>query len=238
MSERLATDVAVPALLVLLGAALLAAALGAWPPLVAVETGSMEPTVERGDLVVVASVDRFPWGGVNGDEIRGGAGNDDGTQAPDAHGPVDREVDDHEHATGDVIVFTRPNDDGAPILHRVAFAVEAGEDWTRRADPERTDGDCEELRYCPAPHGGYVTYGDANDEYDQSAGIAPVVAPTWIDAKAVATIPNAGWPRLAMDVAIDRFGTAPVLVSVVWSGAVLGGVGSIVLGRLREDPPT
>lgn len=204
MTDRLVRDLLAPVLLVLLGAALLVAVLGAWPPLVAVETGSMEPSIERGDLVIVA--------GVDGDGIDG----------------------DGDSVDGDVIVFTQPDDDGAPILHRVAFAVEAGEDWTRRGDPARIGGDCDELRHCPAPHDGYVTYGDANDEYDQSAGIAPVVNPAWIDAKAVLTVPYAGWMRLAIGIAIDRFGAVPVGVAFVGSSALLGGMGSVLLGRLRE----
>ena len=207
MTDGLASDILAPVLLVLLGAALLVAVLGTWPPLVAVETGSMEPSIERGDLVIVAGVD---GAGVAGD------------------GGVD----------GDVIVFTRPDDDGAPILHRVAFAVEAGEDWTRRGDPARIDGDCDELRHCPAPHDGYVTYGDANDEYDQSAGIAPVVDPAWIDAKAVASVPYAGLLRLAVVAAIDRFGPVPVGVAFVGSSALLGGLGAVLVGRFRDDAST
>ena len=188
-------------LIVLLGAALLVSLLGVWPPLVAVETGSMEPSIDRGDLVVVAGVT---------------TGNGGLT-------------------AGDVIVFTRPDDDGTPILHRVAFGVEAGEDWTLRGDPALIADDCEELRHCPAPHDGYITYGDANDEYDQSAGIAPVVDPAWIDARAVASVPSAGWPRLAAGIAVDRFGPVPVGVAFVGGSALLGGLSAVLFGRVRDE---
>ena len=44
---------------VLLVGLLLFAASGIWPPMVAVESTSMEPNMERGDLVFVMSEDRF-----------------------------------------------------------------------------------------------------------------------------------------------------------------------------------
>ncbi|WP_418282215.1 S26 family signal peptidase [Halorubrum sp. DTA98] len=215
MNPRLAGDVVRPVLLVAVATLLIVAIAGAWPPLVAVETGSMEPTVERGDLVVVTATDRFPWGGVS-------AGDEPVRAAPADGG-------------GDVIVFSVPDDDGPPILHRVAFAVEAGEDWTRRGDDGLIGGDCRELRHCPAPHDGYVTRGDANDEYDQSAGIAPVVRPEWIHSKALVSLPSLGWPRLGFDLAVSRVGVAPVLLVVGGGTALLGGVGFVLLGRLRND---
>ncbi|SNR25398.1 signal peptidase, endoplasmic reticulum-type [Halorubrum vacuolatum] len=186
------------------------AVLGAWPPFVAVESGSMEPAIERGDLVVVTAIDRGPWGGIDGSSTPGS-----------------------ESGSGDIIVFSPPGHEGPPILHRVAFAVESGEDWTERGDGDLIDGECETLRYCPAPHDGYITYGDANGEYDQSAGLAPVVHPDWIDARAAVTVPHLGWPRLGFDAAVAHFGTVGVVAVgtfIAFSGGVLG----VLLGRVYD----
>jgi len=203
-----------PAVAVLVVALVATAVVGAWPPLVAVESGSMAPEVERGDLVVVTATDRFPWGDVTGHA------------APDA--PT-RFGD-----TGDVIVFDPPDDGFGPILHRAAFPVSAGDDWTDRADPSLLDGDCADIDACPAPHDGYITYGDANGEYDQSAGIAPVVREEWIRAKAVIAVPDIGWFRLAVDAAIGRVGLVPTAVGVGGIAAATGGIGAVLLGRIRS----
>ena len=201
-----------PAAAVLLVALVVAAAAGAWPPFVAVESGSMEPTVERGDLVVVTSTERFPWGGLVGNAEPG---------APTRLG-----------GTGDVVVFDPPDGGRRPILHRIAFPVSAGEDWTDRANPALLDGDCAAIEACPAPHDGYITYGDANGEYDQSAGIAPVVREEWISAKALVSVPNLGWFRVGVDAAIARLGLLPTAVGVVGTAAVAGGFGAVLLGRI------
>jgi len=176
----------------------------------------MAPEVERGDLVVVTSTERFPWGGL--------VGSDDAAAPTRLGGP------------GDVAVFTRPEAEGRPILHRVAFSVTAGEDWTKRADPALLDGDCAELSACPAPHDGYITYGDANGEYDQSAGIAPVVREEWIHAKALFSVPNLGWFRVGIDAAVAGVGVAPAALGVVGTAGLLGGVGAVLLGRWRRRP--
>lgn len=204
-----------PLLAIALLAALGVAAIGAWPPLVAVESGSMAPGVERGDMVVVAAPDRVPWG----DGVVGSAEAD----APERF-----------ESAGDVVVFSSPDAPNRPILHRVAFAVTAGEDWTERADPARLDAECADLRSCPAAHDGYVTYGDANDAYDQSAGIAPVVREEWIHAKAVASIPSVGYLRIGVDAAAERFGPIPVWIGLVSGLAGLGGLGAILLERIRN----
>ena len=204
-----------PAAVVLVVALLLVTVVGAWPPLVAVESGSMEPSVERGDLVVVTAVDRFPW---------------DDPVGSDAVNPPTR-LD----GNGDVVVFTSPIDPHRPILHRVAFRVTAGEDWTDRADPDRLGGaDCADIAACPAPYDGYVTYGDANAEYDQSAGIAPVVHEELIHAKALFSVPYLGFPQLAVDAAVARFGVVPAGVGTLVAVSFLSGTGAYLLGRARD----
>lgn len=202
-----------PTAVVLVVALVAAAVVGTWPPLVAVESGSMAPGVERGDLVVVTATDRFPWSGITGHTE---------PSAPTRLGNA-----------GDVVIFDPPADRYGPILHRIAFPVAAGDDWTTRADPSLLDGDCADVEACPAPHDGYITYGDANGEYDQSAGIAPVVRAEWIHAKAMVSVPELGWFRLAVDAAIARIGLLPTAVGLGGIAAAAGGVGAVLLGRIR-----
>ncbi|MFC7324434.1 S26 family signal peptidase [Halorubrum rutilum] len=210
--NRKAAGLLAPAAAVLLVALVVAAVAGAWPPFVAVESGSMEPAVERGDLVVVTATDRFPWGGLVGHAEPG---------APTRLG--DR---------GDVVVFEPPDAGTRPILHRIAFPVSAGEDWTDRADPALLDGDCDDIAACPAPRDGYVTYGDANGEYDQSAGIAPVVREEWISAKALVSAPDLGWFRVGVDAGIARLGLLPTAVGVGGAAALAGGFGAVLIGLI------
>jgi len=176
----------------------------------------MAPEVERGDLVVVTSTDRFPWGGLVGAAESG---------APTTFG-----------SAGDVIVFDPPDDGQRPILHRIAFPVTDGEDWTDRADPALLDGDCSTIAACPAPHDGYITYGDANGEYDQSAGIAPVVRE--VDHRQSAVLRPE--PRLVSDRRRRRdspVGSPPNRRGFGGLAAVTGGFGAVLLGRItaRRD---
>ena len=203
-----------PAVAVVVVAVLLAALVGTWPPFVAVESGSMTPGVERGDLVVVTAADRAPWG--------------------DLETAADPDAPTRLGGTGDVVVYTVPGAGGRPVFHRLAFPVEAGEDWTERADPALLSGDCAELTTCPAPYDGFVTRGDANELYDQSAGIAPVVPEEWIDGKALFAVPNLGWVRVWIDAASARYGGVATGVVLVGAAGLAGGVGALFLGRLRR----
>ncbi|WP_224334095.1 S26 family signal peptidase [Haloprofundus halobius] len=175
----------------LVGAALFAVA-GVWPPMVAVESGSMQPNLDRGDLVFVTAVDRY----------------DDGTAGPDGVMTVhEAEASAHERfgEPGDVVVFVDPDGTGAPTLHRAHFWVEEGEDWYGRADrsaiPSGVD-DCSELANCPATHAGYVTKGDGNAHYDQAVGRTDPVRTEWVRGKANAGIPKLGWVRLVVAEAV------------------------------------
>ncbi|TKX46222.1 S26 family signal peptidase [Halorubrum sp. ARQ200] len=203
-----------PAVAVVVAAVLLFALVGTWPPFVAVESGSMAPGVERGDLVVVTAADRAPWG--------------DLSTAADPNAPA------RLGGTGDVVVYTVPGADGRPVFHRLAFAVDAGEDWTERADPALLAADCADLATCPAPYDGYVTYGDANELYDQSAGIAPVVPDEWIAGKALFAVPNLGWIRVGVEAAAARYGGVATGVVLVGIAGLAGGVGALLLGRVRR----
>ncbi|WP_435066390.1 S26 family signal peptidase [Halobaculum sp. EA56] len=177
-------DAARTALAVAVVVAALVAVTGVWPPMVAVESGSMEPGLERGDLVVLSEPERVGEGTV--------AGVRTARDAP----PSDRSFG----GPGDVIVFSSPTGPASPIIHRARFHVEAGENWYAEANPEYLPAgvdSCRELASCPAPHAGFVTKGDANAEYDQVNGNSPIVTPSRIRAEARFEVPYLGYLRLA-----------------------------------------
>jgi len=183
-----AREVVVSVGAVLLDGALLFAASGVWPPLVAVESGSMEPAMQRGDLVYLVGPDRGAPAVATGE-----------TGIVSAHSaePVDYR---RFGGPGDVIVYAPPSRDGAPIIHRAMFWVEAGENWHARADPRSLGGaeDCGDLVHCPAPHAGFITKGDNNGVYDQvgnGRGSEPV-RPSWVVGTAEYRVPYLGWLRL------------------------------------------
>jgi signal peptidase len=161
--------------------------------MVAVESGSMEPVMERGDLVFIVDADRYAGDAAEtGGVVTGQAG------AAAGH----RSFGDY----GDVIVFDPPNRNGAPIIHRAKFWVEDGENWVDQANASHlSDQRCESdddpqtdtaLRNCPAPHAGFVTKGDANPSYDQARGLAPPVRPEWVTGTAEVRVPGIGLIRL------------------------------------------
>jgi len=181
---------------VLLVGLLLFAASGIWPPMVAVESSSMEPNMERGDLVFVMSEDRFVPDAAPTHE-------DESTGVV----PADRatEVDYAEfNRPGDVIVYNR---DGSsrytPVIHRAMLWVEDGENWYGRANPDAVGNadSCRALQHCPAPHAGFITKGDndvTNDHYDQVTGLSAPVKPAWVIGTAEFRVPYLGQIRLLL----------------------------------------
>lgn len=173
------------ALIVLAIGLVLFAISGVWPPMVAVESGSMEPNMEKGDLVFVTEPDRF---------APDAATNDVGVVTYS-----EGQASDYRSfgSFGSVIVFHEPGRFGPPIIHRARFYVEEGENWFDRANESYVTGEsCEEIRNCPAPHDGFITKGDNNPRYDQVSGIAPPVQKSWITGVARIRIPYLGWIRL------------------------------------------
>jgi signal peptidase len=162
---------------------------GVWPPFVTVTSGSMEPEMSRGDLILLELT--------TADSPPGGYG-DTGIV------PVDR-AESAGHTAfgdpGDVIIY-RPDGSTSetPIIHRAHFWVDEGEDWYERANPEFLGGaiDCTELANCPAPNAGFVTKGDANQVYDQALAFSTPVEPDWIIAEANFRIPYIGWIRIIL----------------------------------------
>ncbi|WP_232703327.1 S26 family signal peptidase [Halobacterium wangiae] len=171
---------------------LLFAVSGVWPPLVAVESGSMQPNMEKGDLVFVMEEQRF-----SPDYATGETGVVPARTAADENF---RKFGSY----GDVVVYKpNGNDRQTPVIHRVRFWVDAGENWYDEADDRYVGGadNCQELRNCPAPHAGFITKGDnavTNDYYDQAKGISEPVRPSWIEGTAEYRIPYLGWVRLTV----------------------------------------
>ncbi|MFC7205098.1 S26 family signal peptidase [Haloferax namakaokahaiae] len=172
---------------VLLIGALLFAVSGVWPPMVAVESGSMDPHMQKGDLIFITGPERFtPDAAVDGTSVvTAETGAEMGYRSFKGYGSV--------------IVYDNPSIGGPPIIHRSMLWVEEGENWYDRANPEYMGADnCEELRYCPAPYAGFITKGDANPGYDQVSGISAPVKPEWVQGVARVRIPYLGWVRLTL----------------------------------------
>ncbi|NGM68694.1 S26 family signal peptidase [Natronolimnobius sp. AArcel1] len=163
---------------------------GVWPPMVAIESPSMEPNANTGDLVFVVDTERF----VGDDPVEGTGVVPMTTGEDNGHEKFGQ--------AGDVIIFA-PDGDAheTPIIHRAHFWVDEGDDWVAQADPDIIgDTTCEQVSTCPAEHAGFITKGDATDGYDQHGNHASdVVKPDWITSKASFRIPWLGHVRLAFE---------------------------------------
>lgn len=184
---------------------LLFAISGVWPPMVAVESGSMDPHMQKGDLIFVTEPGRY---------------------MPDyAHADTGvvtyRTGEQEEYRTfeeyGSVVVYNNPSTFGPPIIHRARFWVADGENWYDKANKQFIAAEsCSELRNCPAPHAGFVTKGDNNPYYDQANGISSPVKPEWVVGTARLRIPYLGWVRLGLSGAAV---SNPVVPGVASAGA-------------------
>lgn len=179
------TDIVSSAGSVLLVGVLLFAVSGVWPPLVAIESPSMDPNIKEGDLVFVMEEERFSGPG-------------------DRSGVVTAASDDSYRKfqqPGDVIVYEPDgNSRQTPIIHRAMLWVDAGENWYDRANENYIGSadNCEELTSCPADHAGFITKGDNNGRYDQvgSTPISEPVKPGWVVGTAELRVPFLGQVRL------------------------------------------
>ena len=177
---------------------LLFAISGVWPPMVAIESGSMQPNIGVGDLVFVMEEERFP--------------SDDAIEDTGVATVYSTNQSDFRkfNRPGDVIVYEpNGNERATPVIHRAQFFVEEGENWYERADPEHLPNDvdsCEDLQHCPAEYDGFITRGDnptSNKRYDQVQGVSRPVKPDWVIGTAEFRMPGLGWLRL-------NFQTGPV----------------------------
>ncbi|WP_049924217.1 S26 family signal peptidase [Halopiger djelfimassiliensis] len=201
------------ALVVVLGLVLFAIS-GIWPPLVVIESPSMTPNMQTGDLVFVVDDDRF----VGDDHV-------DGTGIVPRENGVETG---HEKFgdPGDVIVFKPDGSESrTPVIHRAHFWVEEGENWVEtKADPVAVDGrTCDELAACPAPHDGFVTKGDANGGYDQlpnRGAETTVIKPEWVTGKAMVRAPWIGYLRLTVESKLSAMGPSTPAAGPLETGRV------------------
>ena len=164
---------------------LLFAISGVWPPLVAIESGSMEPHIDTGDLVFVMDEDRFAGEGAYADT----------GVVPANRGAATRYTTFQQ--SGDVIVFQPDGEQRTtPVIHRAMFWVNESENWYDKADKQSLgrysacgNSTDEALPNCPAPHAGFITKGDANGRYDQVIGHSGIVQPDWIVGTGEVAVP-------------------------------------------------
>ncbi|KAA9399420.1 S26 family signal peptidase [Haloarcula sp. CBA1130] len=181
-------DIATSVGAVLLVGAFLFAVSGVWPPLVAIESGSMEPHIDTGDMVFVMDAERFSGQETRHGVVTAAAGAETGYRT--------------FQQSGDVIVFEpNGNEQRTPIIHRSMLWVDAGENWYGRANQTYIGSadSCDELRNCPAPHAGFITKGDnkvTNTRYDQVTGASTVVRPEWVIGTGTFRIPRLGYVRV------------------------------------------
>jgi len=144
---------------------------GTWPAVVTIESESMVPHMNVGDLVVVVQKDRY------------------GTFETWTDGRASGILKFEDY--GDVIIY-KPNGLTSvhPIIHRAIQYVEPG-------IVTQMKGKNLSVTYT-APHSGYVTWGDNNRNPDQLAiypGIGQIepVKDEWIIGKALFSIPLVGY---------------------------------------------
>ncbi|GAB6879510.1 hypothetical protein JCM17823_17840 [Halorubrum gandharaense] len=200
---------------------------GVWPPMVAVESASMEPNMNTGDLVFVTEPGRF---------APDAADNDIGVVTHERGAETDYRS---FSSYGSVIIFQPPDRRGSPIIHRAMFHVEEGEDWYERADERYHNADdCENLRNCPAPHDGFITLGDNNGQYDQVNGLAEPVQEEWVTGVARLRVPYLGYIRLLVTGQASVGDILPTVLPIdtglVDVGAEVGDPGLVDVGLL--DP--
>lgn len=222
-------EVAGSVLIVLLVGGLLFGISGVWPPMVAIESPSMEPNIQQGDLVFVMDEHRFS----------GDAAIDYNGESTGVIPYQQAQESDHEKfgTYGDVIIYKPSGSEQAtPIIHRARFWVDEGENWYDKANPDHVGEaeSCEELSHCPAEHSGFITKGDnkeKNGEYDQVVGLSEPVKPNWIIGTAVFRIPYLGSIRLLLGMISGQIASAAGLYGSLLGTGFLGG--AIVMNHAR-----
>ncbi|WP_135823606.1 S24/S26 family peptidase [Halorussus ruber] len=200
---------------------LLFAVSGVWPPMVAIESGSMEPQMQKGDLVFIMDEGRLvPDAAQAGTGIvTYKAGQQSGYKSFNSY--------------GDVIIYKPDGRDyETPIIHRARFWVEEGENWYDEADKRYIDAEnCQQLTNCPAPNAGFITKGDANSFYDQAAwggsALSDPVKPSWVRGTAEVRIPWLGWVRLQFSGAAYVAPTSVSTTSLSTTPLVAPGVAAV-----------
>jgi signal peptidase len=169
---------------------------GTWPAVVTIESESMVPNMNVGDLVLVVAADRF--GNLTTSEDGAVTGYGKFNTHPNSAG---------EAVWGDVVIY-RPNGNTQyhPIIHRALEYVNESEAAARYG----------------ADHAGYVTKGDHNEITDQNgtyAGIGRIqpVREEWIVGKALVAIPLVGYlPLHLFEVAAVVLGVMLLFELLSW----------------------
>jgi len=145
---------------------------GTWPAVVTIESGSMVPNMNIGDLVVVVQKDRY------GELMSWEEGKAAGVPKFNSY--------------GDVLIF-RPNGNTVvhPIIHRAVAHARAGTPITEIRGNQLVTN-------YTADHDGYITWGDHNPYPDQFSryeviGTPEPVKDEWIIGKALFTVPLVGY---------------------------------------------
>jgi signal peptidase len=129
--------------------------LGVWTPMVAVESGSMVPNLNIGDIIVVQGASRtevIPW-----DEAEK-TGYKEFNLPGDVvlYRPYGKESLNLLDQAKMLLGIAPPADKATPIIHRALRYVNKGEPMWEGGPP--------------APFSGYITKGDHNEVIDQQAG--------------------------------------------------------------------
>jgi signal peptidase len=145
-------------------------------PFSGVVSDSMEPSIQVGDMVVISSLENP--NPVVDTTIHPASESSDGFPSGE---------------NGSVVVFTDP-DASNPVIHRVIYDVDRGENWVIDANQSAIPSGwgCGEIEQCPAPHDGYITKGDNNTYFDQT-GSYSVVGREDILGIAIIYIPDGGF---------------------------------------------
>ena len=157
---------------------------GTWPAVVTIESQSMVPHMNVGDLVVVVQKDRF------GTLQTWVQGNTTGYKKFEDYGDVI--IYQPNGAKNPVVPIPFLSSGVHPIIHRAINKADT-------ADlPKYLLLDLENISKYYQPHGGYITKGDNNKNIDQIAvyqglGVIEPVKDEWIIGKALFTIPLVGY---------------------------------------------
>ncbi len=150
---------------------------GTWPAVVTIESESMVPNMNVGDLVVVVQKERY------GDFQTWAEGKGSGYRKFNDYGDVI--VYRPNGISGTIIPVPLISSSPHPIIHRAMMWIEA-KDISGNISAYYT------------PHAGYITKGDHNKNIDQVAvysdiGLIEPVKEEWVIGKALFTIPLVGY---------------------------------------------
>lgn len=165
-SNHLIKDIIAPIIFVVLIVMIISTFFGVWPPFAAVQSQSMSPNIQKGDLVIIHGLE-------NNEKIV--TYNEGKTKNYTRF-----------NKAGDVIIYyPNGNKNSVPVIHRVIKYVNKG---------DTVNGIC--VENFTAPSSGYITKGDNNPCYDQTYGISRIVKKEWILGKAKYRIPYLGYANI------------------------------------------